>query len=62
MLLNFNIYVLKTKREIEVIGNKHFFSNVETPSRNYAFIKSDNEKIENIKAYCQLIIEELGLI
>ena len=52
---------MKTKEEIEVIGDEHFSSNVETPLRHDAFIKSDDKKIENIKTYFQLIMEELGL-
>ena len=52
---------MKTKEEIEVIGDEHFSSNFETPLRHDAFIKSDDKKIENIKTYFQLIMEELGL-
>ena len=52
---------MKTKEEIEVIGDEHFSSNVETPLRHDAFVKSDDKKIENIKTYFQLIMEELGL-
>ena len=52
---------MKTKEEIEVIGDEHFSSNVETPLRLDAFVKSDDKKIENIKTYFQLIMEELGL-
>ena len=52
---------MKTKEEIELIGDEHFSSNVETPLRHDAFIKSDDKKIENIKTYFQLIMEELGL-
>ena len=52
---------MKTKEEIEVIGDEHFSSNVETPLRHDAFVKSNDKKIENIKTYFQLIMEELGL-
>lgn len=52
---------MKTKEEIELIGDEHFSSNVETPLRHDAFVKSDDKKIENIKTYFQLIMEELGL-
>lgn len=52
---------MKTKEEIEVIGDEHFSNNVETPLRHDAFVKSDDKKIENIKTYFQLIMEELGL-
>ena len=35
---------MKTKEEIEVIGDEHFSSNVETPLRHDAFVKSDDKK------------------
>ena len=49
------------KEQIEVIGNNHLSSSVETPMRSDAFDKSDNEKIQNIQEYFGLIMEELGL-
>ncbi|WP_459211503.1 GTP cyclohydrolase I FolE [Aquimarina rhabdastrellae] len=49
------------KEQIEVIGNNHLSSSVETPMRSDAFDKSDDEKIKNIQEYFGLIMEELGL-
>ena len=49
------------KEQIEVIGNNHLSSSVETPMRLDAFDKSDDEKIKNIQEYFGLIMEELGL-
>ena len=39
---------MKTKEEIELIGDEHFSSNVETPLPHDVFVKSDEKKIENI--------------
>ena len=52
---------MKTKEEIEAVGDEHFSNNIDTPLRHDAFVKCDNKKIENIKKYFQLIMEELGL-
>jgi len=49
------------KKEIEIIGDNHIGSSVETPILKTAFDKSDDEKIENIQKYFGLIMEELGL-
>ncbi|USD24210.1 GTP cyclohydrolase I FolE [Flagellimonas marinaquae] len=46
---------------IEEIGDMHRSSSVETPLRDDAFIKSDEEKIKNIQAHFKQIMEELGL-
>lgn len=46
---------------IEEIGDMHLPSSVETPLRDDAFIKSDEEKIKNIQAHFKQIMEELGL-
>ncbi|NBC81856.1 MAG: GTP cyclohydrolase I FolE [Bacteroidetes bacterium] len=47
--------------KIETIGNMHASANMETPLRDDAFLKPDEEKIENIQAYFHKIMEELGL-
>ena len=52
---------MKTKEEIEAVGDEHFSNNIDTPLRHDAFVKCDDKKIENIKKYFQLIMEELGL-
>ena len=47
--------------EIDAVGDNHLSSSVETPLRGDAFLKPDEEKIENIQRYFQQIMEELGL-
>ncbi len=42
------IHDMRTKEEIEAVGDEHFFNNVETPLPHDAFVKSDEKKIENI--------------
>ncbi|MCF2875773.1 MULTISPECIES: GTP cyclohydrolase I FolE [unclassified Tenacibaculum] len=49
------------KEQIEIIGDNHFSSNVETPLRPDAFEKSDDEKIKGIQYHFGKIMEELGL-
>lgn len=49
------------KNQIEIIGDNHIISSVETPLRPDAFEKSDKEKIKNIQHYFEKIMEELGL-
>jgi GTP cyclohydrolase IA len=47
--------------QVEMIGDGHQMTSVETPLRADAFIKSDEEKIINIETYFHHIMEELGL-
>lgn len=49
------------KELIEIVGDNHVSSNVNTPLRPDAFEKSDNEKIKNIQHHFKKIMEELGL-
>ncbi|WP_420572080.1 GTP cyclohydrolase I FolE [Kordia sp.] len=49
------------KEQIELLGDNHIASSVETPLRPDAFEKSDQEKIKNIQEYFGLIMQELGL-
>ena len=51
----------KLIEEIEAIGNMHLSTSVETPMREDAFEKSDEEKIQNIQKHFKAIMEELGL-
>tara|TARA_Y100000588_G_C14244556_1_gene920853 strand:+ start:64 stop:735 length:672 start_codon:yes stop_codon:yes gene_type:complete len=51
----------KQLEEIESIGNAHFSNNTETPLREDAFAKPDDEKIQNIQRHFKIIMEELGL-
>jgi len=52
---------MKDKEHIEIVGDNHISSNVETPLREDAFLKSDDAKIESIQHYFSKIMEELGL-
>lgn len=49
------------KEQIEIIGDNHISSGVETPLLPTAFEKSDGEKIRNIQYHFGKIMEELGL-
>lgn len=51
----------KNIEEIELIGDSHQMTSVETPLRKDAFVKSDEQKIEAIQGYFHKIMEELGL-
>jgi len=48
-------------KEIELIGDNHITTSVDTPLRSDAFERTDEEKIENIKGHFAKIMEELGL-
>lgn len=52
---------IMNKKDIEIIGDNHISSSVDTPLLDTAFDKSDDEKIQNIQKYFGLIMEELGL-
>ncbi|GAB7256508.1 GTP cyclohydrolase I FolE [Polaribacter sp. OB-PA-B3] len=52
---------MNNKNQIEIIGNNHFSSNIKTPLREDAFVKTDEEKIENISYHFKKIMEEIGL-
>lgn len=47
--------------KMELLGDAHQMTSVETPLRPDAFAKSDDEKIEAIQGYFHKIMEELGL-
>lgn len=49
------------KDKIELLGDNHFSSNVETPMLPNAFEKSDEEKIVAIQGLFKQVMEELGL-
>jgi GTP cyclohydrolase I len=49
------------KSEIELLGDNHISTNIDTPLRKNAFHKSDEEKIHNIQYHFTQIMEELGL-
>lgn len=52
---------MKDNEQIEIVGDNHFSSSIETPLRPNAFDKSDDEKIESIQHHFSKIMEELGL-
>ncbi|CAG2532630.1 GTP cyclohydrolase I [Maribacter dokdonensis] len=52
---------MKDKEQIEIVGDNHFSTSIETPLRPNAFDKSDDEKIESIQHHFSKIMEELGL-
>ena len=49
------------KDQIELLGDNHVSSGVETPLLPNAFDKSDEEKIANIQMHFAAIMEELGM-
>jgi GTP cyclohydrolase IA len=49
------------KEQLELIGDNHISTNVDTPLLKNAFEKTDLEKIESIQKYFGKIMEELGL-
>lgn len=52
---------LKERFDYEVNGDAHLMTSVETPLRTDAFLKSDDEKINNIEKLFAGIMDELGL-
>ena len=48
-------------KKIEVIGDNHELFSLETPLRDDAFVKSNDEKIKNIEKHFTKIVDELGL-
>lgn len=49
------------KEQLELIGDNHISTNVDTPLLENAFEKTDLEKIESVQKYFGKIMEELGL-
>ena len=48
-------------KKIELIGDNHELFSLETPLRDDAFLKSNDEKIKNIEKHFTKIVDELGL-
>ena len=48
-------------KKIELIGDNHELVSLETPLRDDAFVKSNDEKIKNIEKHFTKIVNELGL-
>lgn len=48
-------------KKIELIGDNHVLFSLETPLRDDAFVKSNDEKIKNIEKHFTKIVDELGL-
>jgi len=49
------------KGDIELLGDAHVATSIDTPLRNNAFDKSDDEKIVAIQHHFKAIMQELGL-
>lgn len=49
------------KEQIQLIGDDHIGTSIDTPLRDDAFTKSDDEKIKNITHHFSKIMDELGL-
>ena len=47
--------------QFEIAGDNHQMTSIETPLREDAFLKTDEQKIEAIQGYFHKIMEELGL-
>jgi GTP cyclohydrolase I len=52
---------MKSKEQIQIIGDNHFSTSIKTPLRADAFDKSDDEKIKNIQNHFKMIMQEMGL-
>lgn len=49
------------KKQIELVGDNHIYSSIQTPLSTNAFKKTDDEKIKNIAYHFKMIMEEIGL-
>ena len=52
---------LTDKEIIEILGENHLMTSAESPIRSDAFMKTDDEKMQNIEKYFYHIMNELGL-
>ena len=52
---------LTDKEIIEILGENHQMTSAESPIRSDAFMKTDDEKMQNIEKYFYHIMDELGL-
>ncbi len=52
---------MKDKEQVQIVGDNHYSSSIETPLRVDAFEKSDEEKIKNIQHHFKMIMQEMGL-
>ena len=52
---------MKDKEQVQIVGDNHYSSSIETPLRVDAFEKSDEEKIKNIQHHFKMIMREMGL-
>ncbi len=51
----------RVREKFEAEGDTHIYTSVETPLRADAFVKTDEEKIEEIEIHFRKIMETLGL-
>ncbi|WP_010520924.1 GTP cyclohydrolase I FolE [Aquimarina agarivorans] len=49
------------KEKIQIVGDNHIATSIQTPLRPDAFDKSDEEKIKNIQYHFKMIMQEMGL-
>ena len=52
---------MKDKEQVQIVGDNHYSSSIETPLRVDAFEKSDEEKIKNIQHHFKMIMQEMGM-
>jgi GTP cyclohydrolase I len=53
--------LLTDKEMIEILGENHQMTSSESPIRSDAFIKTDEQKMQNIEKHFHAIMEEMGL-
>ena len=52
---------MKDNEQVQLVGDNHYSSSIDTPLRVDAFEKSDEEKIKNIQHHFKMIMQEMGL-
>lgn len=52
---------MKDIEQIQIDGDNHFSTNIETPLRADAFDKTDEDKIKSIEQHFKMIMHEMGL-
>ena len=52
---------MKDNEQVQLVGDNHYTSSIDTPLRVDAFEKSDEEKIKNIQHHFKMIMQEMGL-
>ena len=52
---------MKDKEQVQIVGDNHYSSSIETPLRVDAFEKKKKKKIKNIQHHFKMIMQEMGL-